>query len=116
MKSKRRARLAVEQLEQRWVPASVRFISGGLYISPSTGEPALNLTVTQTAPNTFSVKDGASSLGTYAGVGSLNITGANGADTITVNLNGNTFTGSLLASTGNGNDSVTVQGAGGILG
>src|SRR5262249_36977721 len=56
------------------------------------------------------------SLGTYAAVGSLNITGGNGADTVTVNLNGNTFTGSLLAITGNGNDSVTVQGAGGILG
>jgi hypothetical protein len=108
MRTRRRARLQVERLESRWVPATVQFVSGFLFIRPSTGEAALNLAVTQTAPNTFSVKDGASTLGTYAGVASLNITGGNGADTVTVDLNGLAYTGSLTASTGNGNDTINL--------
>jgi hypothetical protein len=106
----------VEQLEERWVPATVQFVSGSLFIRPSTGEAALKLTVTQPAANTFTVKDGASSLGTYAGVANINITGANGADSITVNLNGNAYTGSLLVNSGNGNDTIDLQGNGGSLG
>jgi hypothetical protein len=69
-------------------PASVRLTNGYLIIGPSTGEAALQLTATQPAANTFTVKDGASSLGSYAGVANLMITGANGADSITVNLDG----------------------------
>jgi S-layer protein len=108
MSKRRRAHLRVEILEDRWVPANVRLASGYLLISPSAGESALNLTVQQTAANTFTVKDGASTLGTYGPVGYMIITGGNGADTITVDLNGLSYTGSILANTGAGNDVISI--------
>jgi hypothetical protein len=116
MKQKRRVRIAVEQLEQRWVPATVRFVSGYLLISPSSGESAMNLTVKQATVNSFTVTDGASGLGTYSGVANILITGANGADTVTVNLNGLAYAGNLTANTGDGNDTVNITGGGAILG
>jgi hypothetical protein len=119
MKQKRRAHLAVEQLEQRWVPANVKFVSGYLLISPSAGEAALNLTVVQSATtaNTFTVTDQGKTLGSYAGVGNIFITGGNGADTVSVDLKGKTYTGGLTANTGSGADTVTVMSsaAGGAL-
>jgi hypothetical protein len=104
----RRTRLYVEPLEDRWVPATVRLSGGYLLISPSTGEAALTLTAKQTAANTFSVKDGASSLGTFGPVSNLYITGGNGADSVTIDLNGLAYTGNILANTGNGNDTIDV--------
>jgi hypothetical protein len=67
VKRTKRTFLELETLEDRWVPANVTFVSGFLIIGPSSGEPALNLTVTQSATtaNTFTVKDGTSTLGTF---------------------------------------------------
>jgi hypothetical protein len=112
MQSKRRFTPSVEPLENRWVPANVQFVSGFLLISPSSGEAALNLRLTQTAPNNFSVKDGASTLGTFGPVSNILITGGNGADTVTVDLNALTYAGNLFANLGNGNDTISVQSAG----
>ncbi len=110
MKSKSRRLPSLEPLEDRCVPATVRLISGTLYISnPTIVGTTTNVTVTQTAANTFSVTDGASNNGTYANVSNINYTGSNAADRFTLNLNGLTYTGSLLANAGNGNDSVTVN-------
>jgi hypothetical protein len=119
MARQRRVRLDVEALEGRLVPATVRFFGSNLFISPSAGEPALNLVVTQPAANTFAVTDQARAAGTYGPVGTLFITGGNGADSITVDFSGRTYTGSLTANTGNGNDTFTIRstgGAGAILG
>jgi hypothetical protein len=111
MKQKRRTRLAVEQLEQRWVPANVKCVGSPvtMYISPSAGESALNVVVKQTAANMFSVTDGGKNDGGCSGVSNILITGGNGADTITIDLNGKVYTGSLTASTGNGADTVTIM-------
>jgi hypothetical protein len=109
MRTKNSFRPRLEMLEDRWVPANVHFINGGLYISPSSGEAGLNLTATQSSANHFTLKDGAATLGTFGPVSNLYITGGNGADTITVNLNALTYTGNLLFNTGNGNDSVAVS-------
>ncbi len=109
MKPKSRRFPSLEQLEDRWAPATVRFISGTLYISnPTVVSGTSNVTVTQMAANTFKVMDGASSNGTFAGVSNITYSGSNAADRFTVNLNGLTYTGSLLANAGNGNDSVLV--------
>jgi hypothetical protein len=112
VKRNKRTFLNLEALEDRWVPATVQFTSGYLFISPSSGESALSLTVTQTTPNAFSVQDKTSTLGTFSRVGNLNITGGNGADSVTINLNNNRYTGNLFVSTGNGNDTVNVTDGG----
>jgi hypothetical protein len=117
VKRNNRTFLELETLENRWLPASVTFVSGYLIIQPSSGEAALNLTVTQSSPNHFTVKDGASTLGTFGPVSNIDITGGNGADSITVNLNALTYTGNIQSiNTGNGNDSVSITGGGAILG
>jgi hypothetical protein len=116
MKLKRRTRLIVEQLEQRCVPAAVKFTSGSLSITPSAGEIALDLTVTETAANAFSVTDGTSSLGTFTGVSNINVTGGNGSDSVTLNLNGLSLTGSFSANTGNGNDTIDITNNSGTAG
>jgi hypothetical protein len=113
MRKHRRTRLCVEPLEDRLVPATVRFVSGTLFITPSTGEAALTLTAKQTAANTFSVKDGATTLGPFGPVSNINITGGNGADSITVDLNGLAYTGNIFASTGNGNDIIDITNSSG---
>jgi hypothetical protein len=101
--------MTLEQLEQRWVPATVQFFSGNLIIRPSGGEAALTLTVKQTAANTFAVTDSGKALGTYAGVGNLLITGGNGSDSVTVDLNGLSYTGNIPSiNTGNGNDTINI--------
>jgi hypothetical protein len=51
-------------------------------------------------------------LGQYTVGGTIFITGSNAKDNITVNLNGNSYTGNLFVSSGNGNDSISVVGSG----
>jgi hypothetical protein len=119
-REKRRALLALEQLENRWVPASVTFFNGNLVIGPSSGELAMNLTVTQTGvANTFSVTDNGKTLGTYTAVGNIFVTGTNGSDSVTLNLGTTAYSGNFTANTGNGDDTVDVESggaAGAILG
>ena len=109
MRKRERVQMTLEQLEQRWVPATVQFFSGYLIIKPSSGEAALTLTVKQTAANTFAVTDSGKALGTYAGVGNLLITGGNGSDSVTVDLNGLSYAGNIPSiNTGNGNDTINI--------
>jgi len=67
----------------------------------------------------FLVTDGSKTVGPYGPVANLDITAGAGSDSLTVDLNGSTYTGNLLVSTGAGNDSITIlssTGAGAILG
>jgi hypothetical protein len=116
MKRNKRTFLELEKLEDRWVPANVQFVSGYLIISPSPGEAALKLTLKQTAANTFSVTDQGKSLGTFGPVGNLLITGGNGADSVTIDVNGKGYTGNIFANTGNGNDTIDVTNTSGTAG
>jgi hypothetical protein len=120
LREKRRGLLALEQLENRLVPASVTYFNGNLVITPSAGELAMNLTVKQTGvSNTFSVTDNGKNLGTYTAVGNIFVTGTNGSDSVTLNLGGLVYSGNFTANSGNGNDSVDVESggaAGAILG
>jgi hypothetical protein len=103
-----KAYLAIESLEDRWVPATVRVMGGTLLISnPTLVGGMSNVTITQTAPNSFQVVDGSKSV-TATGISNIQFTGSNGADTVTLDLNGMVYTGGFVANTGKGNDTVSV--------
>ena len=71
-----RAPLSLERMEDRWVPATVKFFGGNLIISnPTINNGTATLTVNQKADNTFQVVDGSASLGTYGQVSNLFIIG-----------------------------------------
>jgi hypothetical protein len=108
MKKRSRALLFLEHLETRLVPAKVQFFSGNLFVTAQAGQP---VTLYQTANNTFQVVAGSTS--TYSGVSNIQITGTNGADSITVNLGTSSYSGSLLINSGNGNDTIDIFGTGG---
>jgi hypothetical protein len=116
MRKQLRPRLSLEALEGRWVPATVRFVDGALLIShPSVVNGASNITVTQTAADTFRVVDNGNSNGTFKGVSRISITGGNATETDTMDLGGFTFNGSLAIQTGNGTDTVNVGVGGGQI-
>ncbi len=105
----------LETLEERWVPATIRVVSGSLFISNLAGGTGLVVEATAT-PGQIKVTDNGK-LVTVSGVGRLiSITGTNASDNVTVNLAGNIFGGNVRANLGNGNDSFTITGAGGTLG
>src|SRR5262245_1117615 len=102
MKRKVSTQLAVEWLEDRWVPASVSYSAGVLSITTAFAE---NVTITQTANNTFTVSPFTGGKpGPYVGVNTINVTGSNGADSITIDLGSDTLTyqGKIIVNAGNG--------------
>jgi fibronectin-binding autotransporter adhesin len=107
----------VEQLEGRWVPATITLYHGSLTISgPILGA----IGVTQNAlTGAFNVTEGGRNQGTYVVTGNLTIDTTyslmpRAADFITVTLaNGKRLNGNLTINSGNGNDTVGVDGAGG---
>jgi hypothetical protein len=116
-KGHRTSQPILEMLEDRTVPATVRLLGSGLYISNAVAVAGTtNVEVRAVANNKFEVYDNGNKIGTFNVGGTINYTGTNLADTLTVNLQGNTFTGNLFASMGNGNDTVDVTGGGALLG
>ena len=107
MRAKQRTLLSLEQLEERRTPATVQFVAGTLNVSPSPGEPALTLLLQQTKANTFQVTDNGKNDGTYGPVSNVNVTGGPGADSITFDVDGLTYTGNLTINTGNGPSGIT---------
>src|SRR6185436_6783971 len=107
----------VEMLEDRTVPATVKLIGSGLYISNAVAVAGTtNVEVRAVANNKFEVYDNAVKIGTFSMAGTINYTGTNLADTLTINMQGNSFTGNLLATMSNGNDTVDIINGGAILG
>jgi hypothetical protein len=97
---RRPARLFLERLEQRDCPSlTVTLFGGSLNVS---GSPTGALAVTEATPGKLTVMDGTHSLGTYGVGGDLRLSLTNHPSTITVDLGGNTFTGNILISLGNG--------------
>jgi len=111
MKPKQSIIPRLESLEDRCLPASVLFIGGALYVS----NPASNLTVTQTANNTFKVQDGGASYGPFSKVKAVSVNSGLGTHNTTVDLGNHTFTGSLVINAPGGNDVITFEGAGGTI-
>ena len=106
----------MELLEDRTVPATLRLLSGSLYISnPVNAGGATNVELRAVANNQFEVYDNGAKIATVNVGGTIYYTGSNLPDTLTVNLQGNNFTGNLTATMGNGNDAVDVFATGGAL-
>jgi hypothetical protein len=105
MRIKQSARPMLEGLEQRWVPATIKVVSGNLYVSAQVG----TLTVTTLGSGKVTVDDSGKAV-TVSGVGGLiSITGTNAANTI--NFRATTaFGGNVLINSGNGNDAVNLRG------
>jgi hypothetical protein len=112
-KDRVRFRPRLEALEQRWLPSTNTFVNGTLSIR----NPVHDLTLTQTAANTFAVADSGvrSAAPSFTHVSNIVIDSGNGTHNTTIKLNGFTYTGSLTINQHNGNDSV-VLGGGSILG
>ena len=116
MKQKNRVPLFVEPLEDRWVPATVRLFSSGLFISnPSIVGGSSSIAITATANNVFNVSDQGHNNGTYTEAGNIYIIGSNAKETITFNLGTNSYAGNLFINTGNGQDTVNVTGGTGSV-
>jgi len=114
MRKRLSTRPTLEVLEDRWVPATYSFYNGTLSITGQTN----SLAITQSAANKFQIKDGTGATVTYSGVSNILATTPNGNDTVTVDLGGLTYTGALTIKTGNGNSTVNLGAASGgaILG
>jgi hypothetical protein len=108
---RRPARLALERLESRDCPSlAVTLFGGSLTVR---GTPLGALSINEPSPGgRLTVTDNGHSLGTYAVGGDLRLNLASHPNTVTVDLGGNTFAGSVLISLGNGDpagDLVAVQ-------
>src|SRR3974390_864592 len=116
MNLKKKIPLGLEALEDRWVPATVRFDGANLYITnPFIKAGKSAVVVTESGPNTFAVTDDGQSNGSYLVTGNITIVGNNASDTVTVTPNASGILGNLSVRTGNGASSVSVNG-GKILG
>jgi hypothetical protein len=114
-----RARLALEALADRSLPATVSLRAGVLAVSnPTVVAGATSVTLSQIAADTFAVFDGGGIGVVYDGVRSIRYTGApdDANDTVTLRLNGLPYAGSAVFQTGAGNDVVEVRGDGGSIG
>ncbi len=105
MRAFRRKLLTLEQLEDRMTPAlTLSFYAGSLTIS---GTPSNTLTIAGTGGTSYSVTDGAHTLGSFNITGNLTLNLASHPGFITLNLNGQTFAGNVLMNLGVGNTSQT---------
>ena len=116
MKLGQRSRLNVEMLEDRSVPTVTASVVSGSLIIVGDATAASDLTITAssstagTTADTFTVVDGATTIGTFTGVTAdlvLNLT--NSDDTVAVDLGGLSTTGGIRANLGNGANSLTVD-------
>jgi hypothetical protein len=118
MQKKNRKPVGLEALEDRWVPASIRFDGSNLTVYNlfiTAGASATK--VIQGVGSTFSVTDGGADNGSYAVTGNITIQGNNAKDTLTVNVNATTgLLGNLTESVGNGSSSVAIDSSAGVLG
>jgi len=108
MRTKHAFRPNVEALEGRWVPATIRLVSGTLLVSNPNGTGTLSVTIP--APGQATIKDGTSSAVTVSGVGSLiSITGSDAANTIEFKADAAAFGGNVLINGQNGNDTINIE-------
>jgi hypothetical protein len=114
MKRRHDVRLAVEALEERWVPATISYNGSTLTISnPTVVSGSTNLQVSQQASGLFQVTDNGRNNGLY-NPSNIVIYGSNAPNRITGTLNDSAghgvLRGSLSITGGNGNDTISVDG------
>ncbi len=111
MKTRKRQPLALEALESRWVPATIRFDGSNLFVhNPLITGGSATLTVNQKADGSFQVLDGAANNGSFRVTGNITLIGNNAADTVNVNVSPMGLVGNLSVAAGNGANSVTIDG------
>ncbi len=119
LRRKRRALLALEELEMRWVPSlTVQSFNGTLYVSGlPVGASPPGVVITETAPNSVQVMDGSHNLGTYAHISNVNLNLTNHQNkSVNINLNGNTLSGNLFINEGTGDTTGNAANGTGIFG
>src|SRR4051794_35435982 len=99
--------LSLEVLDDRIVPATLRFVGGSLYVT--TDNTAQNLTFTGGAGSIKVTDTGHNNanLGTYALTGNVSVSTGNAADTVTFTIT--RLPGDLAIATGSGADLVNID-------
>ncbi len=124
MQTTKHRRLDLEALEDRWVPATIRFDGSNLTISNlNIVGGASILKVIQQTNGSFQVTNNGATEGSYFVTGNLTINAGNAADSVSITLNNaagaaGTLPGNLNVAAGNGNDTftLTTTGTGGTIG
>jgi hypothetical protein len=110
MKLRSRARPTLERLEDRWCPTISAVVKHGvLTVSGAAVNPTDTVLVKETAPNTFEVDDNGAPVATgLANVSSIKLKLTGASNVISVDLGGNTLTGSLTAYLGKTNNTLSI--------
>lgn len=103
----------LEKLEDRSVPATVRFTSGILQLTNINSSTSFK--ITQTANNNFTVQDSGAPLA-YAGVGKIVVLDNNVGRSITLDLGTFSYSGSVQINSNGGDDNVCIISNGGKIG
>ncbi len=113
MKSNTRKPLGLEELEDRWVPATVRFDGSNLFVSSplvTAGKSQISVIEQAGATPAFQVMDGTANNGSFTVTGNITVNGNNASDQIAVEMTNTGLAGNVSVTTGNGTSSVTVDG------
>src|SRR5579885_2520450 len=110
MKERQSARPSLEQLEARWCPAVTASVKNGiLTVSGTPASSADTILVKETAANAFEVDAGSTVVASgLTGVSTVKLALTGSTDVVSVDLGGNTLSGSLTANLGNTNTTLTV--------
>src|SRR5215468_187677 len=110
MKARTRVRPSLEALEQRWCPSVSAAVRGGsLVVSGAATNAADTIQITQTAANTFQIKDGATVVATLSGVTKdvvVNLGAAN--DKVALDLGGRAAPRNVSINLGRGDNQLSV--------
>src|SRR5437879_3242178 len=111
MKSEIRRALSVEVLEDRWVPATIRFDGSNLFVSNLfLVGGASKIQVLQQSNNSFEVLDGNTHNGSFGVTGNITILGNNAKDTVIVKVNNTVgLPGNLSVNAGNAINAITID-------
>jgi len=104
-------RLAVERLEDRWCPALTATLrSGTLLISGSADNGAISIVQDSTTAGTINVTDGSTAVSgaPFTGVNNIRLNLTDADDKVTIDLGGQTLSGSVTASLGDGANDLSV--------
>ncbi len=106
---RRRVLLTLEQLEDRWVPATVTYNGSTVTISNlAIVGGHTNLVVAQQSDGRFTITDSGHFNGTYS-TSNIVINGSNAPNNITVNVNSHNLTGNLSINGGISSNTISVD-------
>jgi hypothetical protein len=110
MKARTRVRPSLEALEQRWCPSVTASVRGGsLVVSGAATNAGDTIQITQTAANTFQVKDGATVVGTLSGATKDVVVNLGAAsDKVALDLGGQAAPRNVSINLGGGDNQLSV--------